>query len=71
MMVRDEFDPSAAVVAINRAIQKGKRSKSSLDWDEIARAVYGLFPAVPMSSNYYDKELDLATSVCDINGLLL
>ena len=31
LMVRDEFDPSAAVVAINRVIQKGKRSKSLLD----------------------------------------
>ena len=70
-MVRDEFDPSAAAVAINRAIQKGKRSKCSLDWDKIARAVYGLFSAVPMGLNYRDKELDLATTVCDMNGLLL
>ena len=31
LMVRDEFDPSAAVVTINRAIKKGKRSKSSLN----------------------------------------
>ena len=70
-MVRERSDPSAAVVAINRAIQKGKRSKSSLDWNKTARAVYGLFSAVPMSLNYHEKELDLATAVCDMNGLLL
>ena len=70
-MIRHEFDPSSAVNAINKAIQKGKRSTSSLDWDKITRAAYGLFSAVPMSSKYHDKELDLATSVCDMNGLLL
>ena len=70
-MVRSEFDPSAAAVAINKAIQKRKRSKSSLDWDKIIRAIYGLFSAEPMSSKYHDKELDLATSVCDMNVLLL
>ena len=70
-MARDEFDPRAAVVAINRDIQKGKRGKSSLDWDKITKAFYGLFSAVPMSSNYHDKKLDLAIKVCDMNGLLL
>ena len=71
LMVGDEFEPSAAAVAINRAIQKGKRSKASLDWDKIARAVYGLFAAVPMSLNYRDMDLDLVATVCDMNGLLL
>ena len=71
LMVGDEFEPSAAAVAINRAIQKGKRSKASLDWDKIARAVYGLFAAVPMSLNYRDGGLDLVATVCDMNGLLL
>ena len=71
LMVGDEFEPSAAAVAINRAIQKGKRSKASLDWDKIARAVYGLFAAVPMSLNYRDRDLDLVATVCDMNGLLL
>ena len=71
LMVGDEFDPSTAAVAINRAIQKGKRSKTSLDWDKIARAVYGLFAAVPMSLNYRDMDLDLVATVCDMNGLLL
>ena len=42
-----------------------------MDSEKITRAIYGLFSAVPMSSNYHDKELDLATSVCDMNGLLL
>ena len=69
-MARDEFGPSAAAVAINRAIQKGKRSKSSLDWGKIARAVNGLSSAVPMGLNYRDKDLDLATTECDMNGLL-
>ena len=71
LMAGDEFDPSTAAVAINRAIQKGKRSKTSLDWDKIARAVYGLFSAVPMSLNYRDRDLDLVATVCDMNGLLL
>ena len=71
LMVGDEFDPSTAAVAINRAIQKGKRSKTSLDWDKIARAVYGLFAAVPMSLNYRDMDLNLVATVCDMNGLLL
>ena len=30
-MARGEFDPSAAVVAINKAIQKGKRGNPHLD----------------------------------------
>ena len=71
LIFRNEFDPSSAVVAIKKAIQKGKRSESSLDWVEITRAIYGLFSAVPMSSNYHDKELNLATSVCDMDVLLL
>ena len=71
LIVRGEFDPSAAVIAINKAFQKEKRSKPSLDWDKIARAAYGLFSSVPMSSNYHDKELDLATSACDMSALLL
>ena len=32
-MIRGEFEPSAAAVAINMATQAGKKSKSSLDWD--------------------------------------
>ena len=43
-----QFDPSAAVAAINKAIQMGKKSESSLDWDKITRAIYGLFSSVPM-----------------------
>ena len=64
LMIRNKFDPSSAVAATNKAIQKEKTSKSSLDWEKIARAIYGIFSAVPMSSNYHDKELDLATAVC-------
>ena len=70
LMVRGEFDPSAAVVAFNKAIQKGNRSKSSWDWYKIPRAIYGPFSAVPMSSTCHDRELDLATSVCDMGVLL-
>ena len=42
-----------------------------MDWGKITRAIYGLFSAVPISSNYHDKELDHATSMCDMNVLLL
>ena len=40
LMARGEFNPSAAAVAINKAIQEGMRGKSPLDWGKIA---YGLF----------------------------
>ena len=70
-MTRGEFDPGAAVVAISKAIKKEKKGKSSLDWDKITRATYGLFPSVPMSTNYHDKEMDLATSFCNKDALLL
>ena len=61
LITRGEFDPSAAAVAINKAIHGGEKSKSSLDSDKIASATYGPFPSAPMSTNYHGKELDLAT----------
>ena len=42
-----------------------------MDWEKITRATYGLFSSVPMSTNYHDKELDIASSVCEKSVLLL
>ena len=55
LMARGEFDPSAAVVAINKANQAGSKSKSPLDWDKITRETYGRFSSVPMGTKYHDK----------------
>ena len=47
LLIRGKFDPSAAVVAINKAIQKGKESKPSLDSDKIARVPAASSPPCP------------------------
>ena len=49
LMTRGEFDPSAAVVAINKVIQGWEKSKPSLDWAKITRATYDLLPQPPGS----------------------
>ena len=51
LMVQGKFDPGGAAVAINKAIQAGRKSKPSPDWDKTTRTTYGLFSAVPMNSN--------------------
>ena len=70
-MTRGEYDLSTAFVAFSKAIQAGGKSKSPLGWGKIKRAAYGVFSSVPISTNYHDKELDLATSACDKNFFLL
>ena len=71
LMTLGQFDPSEAAVAINRSIQAGRKRKSSLDCDMITRATHRHFSFVPMGTNYHDKELDLATAVCEKDHFLL
>ena len=59
LAVWGEFNPSAAVIAINKATQAGRNSMPSLDWDRTTRASYGLFSSAPMRTYYHDKESSL------------
>ena len=47
LMARGEFDSSAAVVAINKAIQAGRKSKSPLDWTRSSELPTASFPPCP------------------------
>ena len=71
LTVAGEFDPSPAVREINRALQTAKRSRSTLNWDEISRALCGLYTTLPVCSAYIDAELDLAKAITDKNKLAL
>ena len=70
-MAAGEFDPSAAVREINRSLQTYRRSRSALNWDEIARALCGLYTTLPVRSAYIDGELDLAKAIADKRKLAL
>ena len=66
-----EFDPSAAIHEINRALKTARRSRSTLNWDEITRALCGIYTALPVHSAYIDDELDLAKAITDKNNTAL
>ena len=67
LTVAGEFDPSAAVCEINRALQTAKRSRPTPNWDEISRALCGFYTTLPARSAYIDGELDLAKAITDKN----
>ena len=60
-MFGGEFDPSAAVREINRALQTARHSRPALNWDEITRAICGLYTSLPVDSAYIGGKLDLFT----------
>ena len=59
-MASGVFKPSAAVRETNRALQPARRSRSTLNWDEITSAICGPYTSFPVDSAYIDGELDLA-----------
>ena len=63
LTVAGEFDPSAAVREISRALQMAKRSRPALNWDGISSALCGLYTALPVCTAYIDGELDLAKAI--------
>ena len=67
LMAAGDFDPSAAIREINGALQTTRRSCSTLNWDEIPRALCGLYTTDPVRSAYIDGELDLAKAITDKN----
>ena len=71
LVVGGDFVPSAAVREINRALQTAKHSRSTLNWDEITRAIYGLYNSLPVNSAYIDGELDLAKAITEKNKMAL
>ena len=64
-MAGGEFDPSAAVLEINRAPRTAKRSRSTPNWDETARSTCGLYTTLSVNSTYIDGELELAEAITE------
>ena len=70
-MAGEGFDPSAAVCEINRALQTVRRSRSTLNWDEITGAICGLYTSHPVNSAYIDGELDLSKAIAEKSKMAL
>ena len=69
LMAGGEFDPSAAVRKIDMALQTAKRSRPTLNWDEISREICGLYTTLPVNSAFIDRELDLAKAIAVLQEL--
>ena len=70
-MVGGEVNPSVAVREINRALETSRRSWATPNWDEITRAICGLYTFLPVNSAYIDGELDLAKAITEKNEMAL
>ena len=71
LLAGGELDPSAAVREVHRALQTTRRSRSTLNWGEITRAICGLYTSLPVNSASIDGELDLAKAIAEKNKIAL
>ena len=70
-VVGGEFDPSAAVRELNRALQNAKRSRPTPNWGERTRTIFGLYTPLPVTFAYIDGKFDLAKAITEKNKMAL
>ena len=68
-----KLNPSPAVAANNRALQKPRTTQVSVNWDMVVRSLLGLYVAVGENVTYLEKAnaIDFSGAVEEKNGVAL